>query len=170
MQNIKTYFPHKEEQHPEGRRPLPRNLKVICLCLLLILGHVSLEAGALMERFFAGYGERKINPFLDSSYVFPVNAGEESGIRLKWWVYYVTNDFLWVIAFFVLCKLALSYSYRLFRVCAMYLIYHLIDHFMLWYNYRSSEWVYYVLNGMIIISIMVMIIPEKKQAVVKSFH
>lgn len=106
----------------------------------------------------------KIDPFLSPSYEFP--GGE--GIDLYWWVKWVTDDMLWCITFFVMAKVAYQVSYRLFLVAWTFFCYHVIDHFMLWWNYKTSYWLYWFLAAAIVATICLLFAPEKKQAIVKS--
>jgi len=63
-----------------------------------------------------------------------------------WWIKYVTDSIFVIAVFFVLVRVAWNYSTRL-RACALCLFgYHLIDHFMLWYNYRTGHALYWAMG------------------------
>jgi hypothetical protein len=134
----------------------------IFIAALLIVGHLSLEFGELLEHVFPRIADMRIDPFFDKSYVFPVAPGQPPGIPLKWWIYYVTNDFLWVLVMFALCIVSGQYSYRLFRVCAVFFIYHIADHFLMWYNYRSTHAVYWLMAVAYIAAVVMLFIPDRK--------
>lgn len=136
------------------------------IAVLLIAGHLSLEFGELLEKLFPEYAEMRIDPFWDSSYEFP--GGQ--GIPLKWWVYYVSNDFLWVVVMFALTIVSGQYSFRLFRVCFIFFLYHIFDHLLMWYNYRSTHWVYWLMGIFYTAAVISMFFPEKKTAVIKSME
>lgn len=148
----------------------------ITMTLLTALAHLSLEFGYWMElldkKRKTHWAEINIRPWLDNQYIFPVYDPKvpEGYIALKWWVYTVALDFFTIVIFFVLAKVAIRYSFLLFRVFGLYFIYHVIDHFMLWYNYKSTGTMYLVLNGAIILTIISMFLPEKQKAIVISLE
>jgi hypothetical protein len=135
------------------------NRVVIFLCILLIVGHVSTEAGAILHKFYDELYLIKINPWLDKSYVF---YGDKQGISIIWWVKECCNDFLYICTYFVVSISAAAYSFRLFRVAGLFFIYHVISHFLLWYNFRTTYEVYWLLNITIIACIVAMFIPDRK--------
>ena len=77
-------------------------------------------------------------------------------------------EFLWCLTFFVLAKIAYRYNFRLFLIGCIFFLYHVVDWFMMWYDYKTSQLFYWFLNGAIVLSIIALFIPEKKQGVVKS--
>lgn len=139
----------------------------ILLCVMLILSHVLTEASTLLYLFFPEIDQIKVNPWLDKNYVF---YGDPAGINLKWFIKYMTDDILLTVTFFVVAKVSYQYSYRLFLVGSTFFIYHLIDTFMLWYNYKTSDWIYWLLNAIICTSIVWLFIPERKQGMLKSME
>lgn len=142
----------------------------IFLATWLVIAHVQLEVSPAIERIKPAYANEYINPFLDSGYKFPVIEGEPEGIQRKWWIKYCCNDIYRIMVFFVLTMVALRYSFLLGRIAALFFIYQVIDHALLWYNYRSTNWHYYLLNGVIIIGVILLFIPEKKRAKVISIE
>lgn len=137
----------------------------VILCALLIVGHMLTELGSILYLVYRPQAWR-IDPFLDSDYEFP--GGE--GIDLYWWIKWVTDDLLWCITYFVLAKIAYQYSFRLFLIGSIFFLYHVIDHFMLWWNYKTSYWLYWIMLAAIIGTIASLFAPEKKQAIIKSLQ
>lgn len=140
---------------------------VIAMCALLIFGHLLTEASTLLEYFFPDVANQKVNPWLDKSYVF---YGDKEGIPLKWFIKYLTDDVLWVIVFFCLSVIGYQYSYRMFLVGCVFFVYHLFDTFMLLYNYKTFKWLHWAWIIAVIVSIIFVLLPEKKQAIVKSIR
>lgn len=142
----------------------------IKLTLFLIIAHLQLETAYVMEHIPAlkSYVNEYIDPFISEQYVFPVIEGQPAGIQRKWWIKYCCNDLYRIIVFFVMCKVALSYSFMLFRVCLLFFLYQVVDHIMLWWNYRSSGWIYLMTYATIFLGILSMLLPENKKAIVKS--
>lgn len=137
----------------------------IILCSLLIAGHLLTELGSVLY-LINRPKTWHIDPFLSPSYEFP--GGE--GIDLYWWIKWVTDDLLWCITFFVLAKIAYQVSFRLFLVGSVFFLYHAIDHFMLWWNYKTSYWMYWVMITAVIATIASLFMPEKKQGIIKSLQ
>lgn len=137
----------------------------IIICILLIFGHLLLESGAALQ-IYNDYRRIYINPFFSPTYEWY----DPKGISYYHWVQMNCVEFLWCVTFFVLAKVAYQYSYRLFRVGCIFFLYHIIDWFMMWWDYKTSNLFYYYLNGAIIISIIAMLVPEKKQGVLKSLQ
>lgn len=134
----------------------------------LIIAHLQLEIAPTLEKIHPKYANEYIDPFWSSKYEFPVIKGQPEGIQRKWWIKYCSNDFYRIIVFFVLTIIALQYSFLLGRIAAIFFLYQVIDHLLLWYNYRSTEWHYYLINGAIVLAIVFLFIPEKEKAKVVS--
>lgn len=149
-------------------------MKIITLIgIVLIVGHLIPEFGELLEKFKAtkGLGELKINPFWDKGYVFPVYEGEAPGIKLKWFISYWGTDFLFIIAFGLLAYSFEKFSYKLFLIGGIYLLYHIFDHLMLWWDFKSTHWLQWVAHGVNITATLILIFKkEKHQAILKSIN
>jgi len=107
----------------------------------------------------------KINPWLDRSYVF---YGDKDGIYMLWFLKALFNELTDVATFFVIAKVAYQFSYRLFLIAWIFFGYQVFDAVMLWVNYKTSYWMYWVLNAVIIAGVVIIFLPEKKRAIVKS--
>lgn len=138
----------------------------IALCIILVLGHLLTESGELIEHAIPELKQVYIHPFISSSYKFPY----PEGINILWWIYYCTNDLLWIFTFFCAAVIASNYSFRLFRVCAVFFVYHVIDHFMLWYNYKTGHVLYWFMGLAIIACTISMFLPERKSGRVASME
>lgn len=130
---------------------------------LLILGHALLELAELLQRIRPSIVNVYIKPFIN--YTWP---HDNRGISLIWWVKYCTDSFLYIIVFFVMARVAAVYSFRLFIICGIWFLYHLFDGFMLWYNYRTSHWLYWVIVAGAALSIGSLFLPEKRAGKVVS--
>lgn len=71
---------------------------------------------------------------------------------------------------FVLCRIAEKYSFRMFTIAGLWFMYHIFDAFMLWYNYRQSEWTYIVAVSLITATTVLLFLPERKTGQVKSIN
>lgn len=137
----------------------------IIICVLLIFGHLLLESGALLQ-MYNDYRLAYVDPFLSSDYQWY----DKNGISIYHWVQMNCVEFLWCVTFFVLTKVAYQYSFRLFLVGSVFFLYHVIDWFMLWWDYKTSNLFYYFLNGAIILAILSLFVREKRQGILKSLQ
>jgi hypothetical protein len=142
---------HRHRHHQASTTKMKANI------ILLIIGHAQTEIAELLLRVRPSLAKVYIQPFIN--YTWP---HDERGVSLIWWVKYCSDDLLWVITYFVLARVAALYSFRLFCITALWFIYHLFDSFMLWYDYRTSHWLYWVLVAGIATTIAFMFLPEKK--------
>lgn len=138
--------------------------EVIFIAALLLIGHIQLETAELLELFFPADVNVSVNPFWDKNYQFPI----KEGIVLKWWIKYVCDDLLYIIYSFSAAYVAGKMSRRLFKICGLFFGYHVIDHILLWYNYRSVGWYYWILAAVMAFWILFILLPEQKQAILKS--
>lgn len=130
---------------------------------LLILAHLLNELSPLAQRVDSSLKDVYVDPFIN--YHWP---HDERGINILWWIKYCTDDFSWIIVMFVLCRVAAKYSFRMFTIAGLWFLYHIIDAFMLWYNYRTGHYVYWILVPVIAGCIVALFIPERKTGQVKS--
>lgn len=100
---------------------------------------------------------------MDKDYVFP------GTLNIKWWIKLNCNDLKNLIVMFTAAWALFPFSRKLGFCFMCYGLYHLTDCFMLWYNYRTSEWVYIAENGFNILSLFMLAVPERKGAKIKSF-
>lgn len=137
---------------------------ITIFCVLLVFGHVLTEAAEIMQSVNPGLASTKINPWIDRDFVF---YNDPEGIKLMWFVKYFTDDILWIITFFCFTMLAYRLSLRLFLAGCIFTLYHVIDLFMLWYNYKTFTWLYWYLATACVCAIICLFIPEKRRAVIK---
>jgi|ERR1700748_9541 len=78
--------------------------------------------------------ERIVDPFLCPWYSNPM--------KLKWFIYYCSQDLAWVFSSYAFCKCAVRLSDYLFLVSIILLGYQLIDAFMLFWNFKQSNLIY----------------------------
>lgn len=131
---------------------------IIFIAIALIAGHLLTEASIFIQWRWPQTREIYVHPFIRGSYRWY----DDRGVNILWWVYYCANDFLWVIVVFCLTKIAFYFSTRLFYIGCVFFVYHLIDGFMLWYDYKQSSGKYWLLEICCGLSIFCMFLPEKK--------
>lgn len=144
--------------------------KFIRFCAIwLIIAHLQLAISPTIYKIDRKYASEFINPFLSKSYHFPsYNDSPPGKIMRVWWIKYVCNDLYRVMIFFVLTAIALRVSWLLARVAGIFFLYTVVDHVLLWVNYRSSSWQYLVINIAMVLAAISLFLPEKKRAIVRS--
>lgn len=138
---------------------------ILVIALLLIFGHILLEAGALYQ-IYKDYETIKVKPFLSARY----HWYDPEGISVYHWLQMNCIEFLWCTTFFVLARVSYKYSYKLFLICCVFFLYHVVDYFLLWYDYKTSYLFYWFLNGAIIAAVGALFVPDKKKGNLVAFE
>lgn len=123
------------------------------LCVALVFGHAITELATLLGRRFE---------VLQTMYVHPFWWSREK-IAILWYIKFSTEELLWNIVMFVLCKVAFQYSVRLFRVCLVFFAYHFIDMLMFFGDFKRSYNIYIALMGATMIAAALIAFPEKNK-------
>lgn len=108
------------------------------IIILLIIGHVLTTVPILLE--YTSLKHVRIQPLISGPWKW-----DAEGVYLLWWLQYVADDWLWIIYSLCIAMIAWNRSDKLFIIGCNWIFYHLVDHFMLWYNYKSSHWLSIVL-------------------------
>lgn len=131
---------------------------VITLVVLLITGHLLTEAASIASMISPALMEQKVNLFYTGGFEME-----------RWWYVKMTcDDLLLVITYFCLARIAYQYSIKLFMIACVFTLYHTIDGYMFWYNYKQSHWLYWALLASVILSILLLILPFKVSGKYKS--
>lgn len=141
------------------------NTRILIVLLVLVFIHMMNESAKIIEKTRPDIAERYINPFIDKSYRFPV----KEGMKVKWWVKYCTDDFARLSIFILTAWVLWPFSRKLSAMFIVYSVYHLFDHFMLWYNYKQSYWLYWVEGVCDLLCVLTLLIPERRGAKIKYF-
>lgn len=137
----------------------------ITICVLLIFSHLMLESGAGLQ-ILNHYERAYLNPFWSPWYEWPY----EQGISYYHWMQMNAVELMICTVLFCFAKVAKKVSHKVFLIAFIFFWYHVIDWFMMWWDYKTSNWFYVFLNGAIIVSIVCLFIPEKKQGIIKSLN
>jgi hypothetical protein len=86
---------------------------------------------------------------------------------LAWYCKFTMDDALYIIIFYVLAKATYKYSFRLFMVSVVFFVYHCIDLFAFWWNYKQSHYFYWVLLLACGVGIAGLIYPFKEERIAK---
>lgn len=121
---------------------------IIIAAALLIFGHSLSELSEVVERFRVS---GSVYPFVHPP------AWASDGINVLWWIKYNTDQALMVICFIVFTMIAKLCSRRLWIIALIFLSYHIVDWFMLWYDYKQSHVMYWLLIADVIAACVVLV-------------
>lgn len=136
--------------------------RIIWAVSLLIFGHLMAEISEIIE-IISPSSNRQLRPLISCT----LDWYNENGINLLWWIKYNTEELLWCCVFVAGVIVAAGFSKRLMWICVVFLSYHIIDWFMLWYNYKQSNFMYWLLILDTIVSITILF-KIKDKLLVKS--
>ena len=120
----------------EVRQILQSLNKVIRDCiLLLILGHLLTEVSSLLYKIWPTWSDKEVYWFLSPSY-------HHQWAR-KWYIKSSTDDLLWIIVFYCFAKVAKQYSEYLFLCIFILFCYHVIDGLFFWWDFKTSNYLYW---------------------------
>lgn len=125
------------------------NRKVIILSVLLIIGHILTELHSFIFKVYPQTYSLEYDLFLSPSYKMKIN--------FLWYIKMVFDNLLILIVFFVLAKIALSYSRGLFYVVVIYIFYHIADFLSFVWDYKSSHGIYWFLLACTTASVLTVI-------------
>lgn len=140
--------------------------KIIWIAIILLLSHLLLEASELLE---------KVYPHLTNTYIWPVQSPNfkpdwyvNNGINILWWIKYNCDDLVWCISYLTMARIAIEFSFRLALIIGMFLMYHVFDTVMLWWDFKQSHWMFWVMIGIILVGVIIIVWPmKKKSAIIK---
>lgn len=139
--------------------------KIIIAGCLIAFAYLQLETATLISKLWPEFAGKEIDPFWSKEYHF-VGANK---MVMAWWIKFCCNDLKNIIVMLTMAWVAVDFSKKLSGIFLCYGLYHITDNLMLWYNYRTSQWVYWLENGCIILSIVLLfVVKERRGAKIKS--
>lgn len=139
--------------------------QIIILSVLLLIGHLATESYQLLWRM-----KPESEDIIVDSYFIDSNA--KPGVNILWFIKEVIAEpLLLCIIFFVMAKIAIKISRKLFLISCVFFAYHFIDMFMLMYNFGATRWFYLVMLGLDAVALVFIIYPfREKQSQYKSME
>lgn len=132
-------------------------LKIKIAAWLLIIGVAFIELAEVLERL--GIQSKMIHPMRHPP------EWAKDGINNLWWLKYNSDQFLMCSVFVVMAIIAHMVSRRLWIISLIFLSYHIVDWFMLWYDYKQSHVMYWLLIADIIAAVIVLVRVKDKPKV-----
>lgn len=135
--------------------------KIIILAILLIAGHCTTEFYHIIRWCDGEYINKELDLFLSPHFKMKLNV--------VYYAKFMADDLLFCISFYVLAQIAYEYSIKIFWIAWVYFIYHVIDSFMFWWDYKTNYSLYYFLLAAVVVSTIILILPLKqKKSIYKS--
>jgi hypothetical protein len=128
---------------------------VIILGIILIVGHLLTEVHGIIYDIYPKINTINLDLFWKKNFHFDLS--------LHWWIKDLCDSMLLIIVFFVMAKIAYQYSYTLFLISVIYMIYHVIDLCLFMYNYKQTKEIYWVLLAATIASTGLLIFHKRKK-------
>jgi hypothetical protein len=142
-------------RQPTGARTSATASEMRLNIVILIAAHLICETAEVLSKLWPSLLYSTCDPFINYKWPWP-----EYPLYTLAFVKMITDSVAVIMIVFVIVRIAWDYSPRL-RGCALCLLgYHLIDHFMLWYNYRTGHALYWAMGFAMIGCIVSMFIKE----------
>lgn len=132
-----------------------RKLTIIA-AILLIAGHIMTELHGFAFRLWPEINSLKVDLFWSSTY-------HNKEVSVQWYIKMLLDDFLYVILLFVMAKIALEYSVKLYLICIIYMLYHVADILNFMYNYKQSWNNYLALLYFSTAATVILILPAREK-------
>lgn len=130
---------------------------VFWLGFILIGAHAMSETHGVLYDIWPEIDIKKVDLFWSSSYKY--------AISIHWYIKMLFDDLFVVVCFYVMAKIAAQYSFKLFAICSVYMVYHIVDVICFLYNYKQTTEIYYALVICSSVSTIVLITPNKMKIV-----
>lgn len=137
------------------RLPLPVVIKQ-CIVLLLV-AHFLCEVPSILTELFPAWSIQKRDMFLCPWFHY--------SLKINWWMKYLSGDLFDIITYYCFAKVAKHYSVTLFLIIFVLLIYHIIDMFFFFWDFKTSHWIYLDLLWTAIVFIRRCIKPYKPETI-----
>lgn len=134
--------------------------KVIFINVLLIVFHFLTESHSVVSTINKEFGDRTFDLFIDSDY--------HRQLAVKWYLKMNFDSLLVLVILFLWHKTAAYQSRRLFFTLAIWVLYHMIDLALFWWNYKSSWPTYWAMLAVAISLTIIILAPIKEKAKVVS--
>jgi len=136
-----------------------RFIKMISIMVLVALALT--ESHSVLRAIDKDAAEQKYDLFISNRY--------ERELQVQWYLKMTFDTVMMIVLSFVAAAVSYRVSFKLFMVLSVVCLYHIVDLYAFWYNYKSSVPMYWVLLCVVIVLIIYLIWgKEKQQAIIKS--
>lgn len=130
--------------------------------IIFIFSLVLTQAHSILRYFDESLARTKINMFLDRSY--------KREITVQWYVYFLGLYFFLICCMFIGVMGFMRVSFKLTMIFFIGAVYWYIKLILVLYNYDSSDSFDWFLVGVVILSLIILVIPERKSGKYKSMQ
>lgn len=135
---------------------------ITLVAIILIIGNVLPEIQGLMTEKTRN---EQFNVFLKPGFKLLDASGKETGIAFSWWWKMVMDDMNLVLIFFVFALIVQDLNRTLYYIVCIFVVYHIIDAFMLVWDFKQTNGIYWILIFSMIISILLLLRRHKMKKV-----
>ena len=130
--------------------------QVIIINVILLIFHFLTESHSLISTISKDFGDQRFDLFFAADY--------KMQLPFKWYLKMNFDSLLVLVIVYLWGRTAAYYSRRLMYTLGIWVLYHTIDLWMFWYNYKSSWWVYWSMLIFTIPITVMLLIPIKEKA------
>lgn len=99
--------------------------------LFLIVGHFMTELHAFLFKLFPQINTIKKDLFWSRDY-------HNTDVSIQWFLKMLLDDSLYVVILYLMARIALEFSVKLYLICIVYMLYHVADMINFMYNYKQD--------------------------------
>lgn len=140
--------------HPEAEDSMRK--QVILINIILVAFHFLTESHSVLSTFSKEMGDRTYDWFLSPSY--------QRDLPLKWYLKMNFDSLLTLVVIFLWHRTAQYQSRRLFFTLAVWVLYHMADLSLFWWNYKSNWPTYWSMLAVAVVLTIVILMPIKEKA------
>jgi hypothetical protein len=136
--------------------------QIIIIGIGLILFHSLTELHSLITVLNKQVSGLSVDLFLSPAY--------KMLLQFCWYLKMNFDSLLVIATYYFFAWVASKYSRRLFYIASVWFLYHVLDLYMFWWNYKSTYWVYWCLLIAGTIQTVLLLIPIKERAKIVSME
>src|SRR5690349_8269565 len=127
---------------------------ILIIGLLLIVSHILTEAHSILNALY------HIN---NVAYDVFWSAKFKMLLSLQWIIKMNGDDLLVIIIFFIAAYIARKYSKRLTLILFVWALYHVVDIFLFWFNYKSDPYTYWNMIVFCTMETLMLFLPLREE-------
>lgn len=132
------------------------------MALIILVALALTEAHSVLYAINPTLAKTKVDIFWSDSY--------QRELTVQWYLKFTFDKFFMICAFFSATMISMRYSFKLASVFFIVMAYWYVDLFLFWYNYNSGVKMYWVMVSVLILSIIFLVLPDKKTGKYKSMQ
>jgi hypothetical protein len=137
------------------------------VCLLIGI-HLLSESHSFIWTFFPKINDAMVEPWLKPNFHLIDEKGKIIKLSFHWVYKMLMDNFYDIVLLYMICRIAKQLSYPLFLAAFIFMIYRVVDLFLLAWNYKETAEIYIFLAiASVATAIIVLLTKYKKLHIVK---